>query len=209
MKKQLLFIGFLICSVASANELIPDFEENSVPVLNEELRRIQSTLEFRGDGYLFLPIQSAKLPTSNPARIDAAENNWRLLFDATTDQSCLWQGVVPNDYNSDPSLTIFYTMNSATSGSVRFEAKVMALTPGDLADINTDSYDSTNSIGDTVPGTAGYLASFTLPLTSSDQIQRGDLFKVKINRDANGTTGTDDASGDCEIVGVILNWKKR
>jgi hypothetical protein len=158
--------------------------------------------------YQQLWVQSAKLPTTNAARIDAGENNWRLLFDPTTSQSALWQMVLPQDYasTSSPQLRVLYTMNSATAGNVIFRASVMAVTAGDAADINTDSYDTTNtSATTTVPGTAGFLDSIVISLSNMDSAAAGDLLKIKLDRDA----ATDTAAGDAEVVGVVLEYTKQ
>jgi hypothetical protein len=37
-------------------------------------------------------------------------------------------------------------------------------------------------------------------------VAAGDLVVVWLNRDADGTTGTDDATGDCEVVSVGLQY---
>lgn len=155
-------------------------------------------------GTVILPVQSAKLPGTNPAAIDAGENNWRLLFDAATDESCLWQFRMPTNYSSAPVLKIQYSMNSATSGAVYFQASVMAVSDGDAADINTDSYDTANSGNATVPGTAGYLDEISITLTNADSVAANDLCKIKLNRDADNASDT--AAGDAEVVAVSFEY---
>lgn len=154
-------------------------------------------------GYRDLPVQQAKLPATAPAQIDAGENNWRLLFDDTTVETCLWQFVLPQDYGTAPVLRILYSMTSATTGSVAFDCAVMATTPGDSADINTDSYATVNATTDAVPGTAGHLGDFTITLTNADSAAAGDLVKLKISRPADAVTG------DMEVVGVMLEYTKQ
>lgn len=95
-------------------------------------------------------------------------------------------------------------MASATTGAVYFEASVMAVTDGDAADINTESYDTANSGNATVPGTAGYLDEISITLTNADSVAAGDYVKIKINRDANNASDT--AAGDAEVVATSLEY---
>ena len=154
--------------------------------------------------YTQMPINGVKLPSTNPARVDNSETNARLLFDATTSQSGFWEMTVPQDYGSSPVVRILYSMASATSGSFFTDVSAMAVTPGDAADINTESYDTVNSCDDaTVPGTAGYEDTIACTMTNVDSAAAGDLLKIKIARDV-----TDTATGDAEIVGVIFEYTK-
>lgn len=159
------------------------------------------------EAYLALNPASAKLPSSNPARIDNGETNARLLFDASTDQSATWQFVMPQDYGSALKIRLVYSLASATSGNVIWNVSVMAVTPGDSADINTESYDTTNASTEAVPGTAGYLDTASITLSNADSAAAGDFVKIKIARDADN--GSDTASGDVELVGILLEWIKQ
>lgn len=157
--------------------------------------------------YLHLPITGAKLPTTNPCVIDNSETNARLLCDATTAENAFWQFVMPPDYGTALTVRVLYSMTSGTSGGVSINASVMAVTPGDAADINTESYDTTNNCDDaTVPGTAGHLDQIVCTLTNADSAAAGDLVKVKIERAV--ADSADTATGDMEIVGIILEWTK-
>ena len=107
-----------------------------------------------------------------------------------------------------PSVRVLYSMVSATAGGVSIDASVMAVTPGDSADINTDSYDTVNNCDDaTVPGTAGYLDVITCTLTNNDSMAAGDLIKIDIQREV--ADAADTATGDLEIVGVVFEYTKQ
>lgn len=170
-----------------------------------------------GSTALNLPIYSAKLtgaftvftpPTadacSQGAQIDAGDGNWRLLFDATTDECATWQFVVPDNYSSTPALKIKYSMTSATANEVEFEGAIMCVTPGDSADIGTASFSNVAVCSDTVPGTAGYLDTCTITLTD-DSCAAGDIAFVVVSKDADDAT-SDDATGDTEIVGIEFDY---
>jgi hypothetical protein len=128
-------------------------------------------------------------------------------FDASADESLMWAFYMPGDYASAPVLDVLYKMASATSGSVRFEGRIAAITDGDATDADAKAFATTNSAGDTVPGTtAGKIGGFSITLTNADSLAAGDFVIVQLRRDADGTTGTDDATGDCEVVGVRLSY---
>ena len=164
-----------------------------------------------------LPVYSAKLtgayvvftpPTADActqgAQIDAGDGNWRLLFDPTTDECATWQFVMPSNYASTPLLKVTYSMVSATTAEVEFEAAIMCVTPGDSADINTASFSNVATTVDTVPGTAGYTDTVTLTL-NDDSCAAGDTVFVVLSTDGNDATN-DDATGDREVVAVYLDY---
>lgn len=155
-------------------------------------------------GTIILTVESIKLPATNPVAIDAAETNWRLLFDATTDEAGWWQFRMPQNYASAPVLKVQYSMASAITGAVYFQVQVMAVSDNDAADINTESYDTANSGNATVPATAGYLDEISVTLTNADTLAAGDYTKIRLNRDADNASDT--ATGDAEVVAVSLEY---
>lgn len=174
-------------------------------------------------GYIILPIGNATLPDASannagPAIQRAKSSDTasstntppyflQAAFDASADESMSWSFFMPGDYASGPILDVLYKMASATSGSVRFEGRVAAITDGDTTDGDAKAYATTNSAGDTVPATtAGKVGGFSITLTNADSLAAGDFVIVQLRRDADGTTGTDDATGDCEVVGVRLSY---
>lgn len=147
--------------------------------------------------------EAAHFPSSNFAPLTVVNGRPALAFDAATDETAYWTFVAPQGLSGALSLVVSYIMASATTGAVRFEGKVEAVTAADATDLDAGtSFDSTNSAGGTVPGTAGYLQQITITLTNADSIAAGDLVRVSLNRDADGTTGTDDATGDCYVLAV-------
>lgn len=169
---------------------------------------------------LLLPIAAAVLPdgsTSNAApAIQRVKSSaaapapffYQLAFDASTDEMCMWSFRMPSNYSSTPVLIVQYKMTSATTGAVRFECYLAAITPNvDTTDADAKAFASSNSTGQTVPATtAGKVNELTITLTNADSLAAGDWVIVYLRRDADGTTGTDDATGDCEVIGVTLQY---
>jgi hypothetical protein len=128
-----------------------------------------------------------------------------LWFDGATDEECCWTFVAPQGLTGTLTLILLLVAASATSGTVRFQADVEAITPGDSVDTDaTTSFDTTNSGGASVAGTAGYLFSLSITVTNADSIAAGDLVRLRVRRDADGTTGTDDVTTDVGLLAAEL-----
>jgi hypothetical protein len=129
-----------------------------------------------------------------------------LGFDDSTDQEISWSDVAAQGLAGPYTLVVFFFMASATSGAVRWQAQLEAITPNvDTLDLDaTTSFATANSNGATVPGTAGYLAAVSITMTNDDSIAPGDYYRVLLRRDADGTSGTDDATGLAYVTQVEL-----
>lgn len=156
---------------------------------------------------LLLMPTSNEPPASNPATPDLRNNRPVLDFDAATDESAVFTRVLPAGYGGGGlTLETYWACTSATSGDFRVEAAIERTDASSL-DIDADSFASANNAGGACPGTSGQVVKVTIAFTSGaqmDSLAAGEVFRVKVSRDANGDTGTDDAAGDVEYVGGIL-----
>lgn len=148
---------------------------------------------------------SAEFPTSGFASPSVINERPVLAFDATTDENIYWTDIAPAGLSGAITVVVSYIMASATTGAVRFQAAIEAITDGDATDLDaTTSFDTDNSNGATVPGTAGHIDQLSITMTNADSLAAGDYYRVRLRRDADGTSGTDDAAGDCYVVAVEL-----
>jgi len=181
--------------------------------------RYQIGVDGKVDEHHFTP-QSAKItgafvvrtPTSGDASTqgaqpDAGDGNYRLLFDATTDEAAVWQFKLPEDWNTHKSIDIDYTANSATSGTVEYEVDIMCSSDGDAADVGTASFPGVAVGSATVPGTAGYPDIISITPTD-DSCVAGDMMWVFLSTDANDGTN-DTATGDREVIGVTYKYYRK
>lgn len=151
---------------------------------------------------VFLPF-GAEFPSSNFPQLIPINSRPALAFDASTDETCYWTSIAPVGLTGTLHAIIHYIAASATTGAFRFQAAIEAITPADTIDLDSaTSFDTANSNGGTVPGTVGYEQSIDITLTTADSIAAGDYFRLSVNRDADGTSGTDDATGDCYVLAV-------
>jgi hypothetical protein len=155
---------------------------------------------------LFSPLANEP-PASNPATPDLRNSHPVLDFDGATDEEAVFTGVLSNDYGGG-GLTIdtFWAFTSATSGSLRVQTAIERIDASSL-DIDADSFASFNSAGGTAPGTSGHVIKVAVTHASGaemDSLAAGELFRLKIRRDADGTSGTDDIATDAELVCVTV-----
>lgn len=155
--------------------------------------------------FVGLPL-SAEFPASNFPQLTLVNRRPALAFDASTDESCYWTFKAPQGFTGTPTLILDVIMASATSGAVGFQAQLEAITDGDSTDLDaTTSFDSVNnSSSTTVPGTAGYLKQISITMTNADSIAAGDLCRLSVNRDADGSAITDSATGDAYLLSAEL-----
>lgn len=129
---------------------------------------------------------------------------FQLNFDAGQTEQVVWQFVIPSNFTSDPELRVQYKMASATTGDVRLDARLAAVSPGDATDLDAKAFGAANLLTDTVPGTAGHMKEAVIPLANADSLTVGDLALVYLAR--LGADGADTATGDMEVVSVVLSY---
>lgn len=129
-----------------------------------------------------------------------------LAFDAATDETCYWTRIVPQGWTGTITAVITIAMASATTNAVGIQVAVEAVTDGDATDLDaTTSFDTVNnSSSTTVPGTAGYPKQITITLTNADSAAAADYIRIRLNRDADGSAITDNASGDMYFFGMEI-----
>lgn len=155
----------------------------------------------------FLTPLSAHFPSTNfPALKKDSQDHFILAFDGVVNKTAYWELGIPQGWTAPAVLVISARVATATTGTFRFIAAVEAVSSGDSLDTDsTSSFDSNNSGGVSAPGVAGYMTQITITLTANDSASAGDFVRIKITRDASGSTGTDDISGsDVEILMVEL-----
>jgi hypothetical protein len=147
-------------------------------------------------------------PASAYATPDTRNSHAVLDFDGATDEEAVFAGVLPTVY-AGGGLTVetYWAFTTATSGSLRVQADIERIDASSL-DTDADSFTgSFQSAGGTAPGTSGQIIKVTITFTSGaqmDSLAAGEAFRLKIRRDADGTSGTDDITTDAELFRVVL-----
>ena len=152
---------------------------------------------------IFTPLHNEPV-ASNFATLDLRNLHPVLDFDPTTNESAVFSGIMPRSYGGGGiTVYIHYAMTSATSGTVDWDAAWERIGDQQL-DIDGDSFAAVNSVDNTtVPGTSGLVDIVTITFTDGadmDSVAVGELFRLKITRDATN----DDATGDAELLAIEI-----
>lgn len=131
-----------------------------------------------------------------------------LAYDATTDEAAFWKVLAVSYGSGNLTLTLYWYADTATSASVVWEAQIAAITPDtDTQDVETDGLATLNFVQDTHLGTTGQrVHQCAITISNLDSLAASDLVFVRIARDANGTSATDDMAGDAILLGAQLSY---
>ena len=147
----------------------------------------------------------ASFPASGFATLDTRNTHPVADFDDSAFNRLYFHGVMPDNYTTDGDLivSIYYSMTSATSGNVNWQAELENMLG---LDVDSDSFATAESVVDTVPVTSGEVKKVELTLDSAgshlDSLVAGDLFRLDVTR--GGSNGSDTATGDAELHMVQL-----
>jgi len=140
-------------------------------------------------------------PSTNSPDRGVAQNRTYLAFLTTADpnENCFTPAFrMPTAYTGTGTLklAIGYHMSSATSGDLKWDVAVEAVTDADAVDLDSaSSFDTENTVTVTVPATQGYLDVATVTLSNKDSVAAGDMVRLQIICDSvdAATTTTGDA----------------
>lgn len=196
-------------SAGSLSFTLPPTDGDNTNVLQTDGNGILTWVAAGGGGtgfgrpLVFTP-QSNEPPSANFATLDLRNLHPVLDFDATTNESAVFRGVLPTGY-AGGGLTVYihYAMTSAEVNTVDWDVAFERIGDQQL-DIDGDSFAAVQSVDNTtVPGTTGLVDVVSIAFTDGaqmDSIAAGESFRVKVTRDA----ASDDAAGDAELLFVVI-----
>ena len=147
-------------------------------------------------------------PSSNSPDRGVAQNRTYLAFnaEAATNENCYTPAFrMPTAYTGSGTLkaAIGYFMASATSGDLKWDIAVEAVTDADAVDLDSaSSFDTENTVTVTVPATQGHLDVATITLTNKDSVAAGDMVRLNIICDSVDAATT--TTGDANLLYVTL-----
>lgn len=158
-----------------------------------------------GDTLFMLEPKNNDPPAAAYATLDMRNNHPVLDFDGSTDEEAVFPILIPGAYaGGGITIYIHFMMTSATSGTIRFQAAFERCGDGGT-DLDSDSFAAFQSGGEAVPGTSGQVGVVSIAFADGaeiDSITTRDAGRLKIRRDADGTTGTDDVITDLELFRI-------
>ena len=156
-----------------------------------------------GNSLVIFTPQNNEPPAAAFATLDTRNAHLVLDFDGATDEEAVFKAIMPTNYaGGGLTVKVHVAFTSATSGTANIECHLERITG---LDIDADSFAAMQDIGVTANGTSGIEVVGSITFTDGaamDSIVVGDLFRLKIRRDADGTNGTDDITTDMELLGI-------
>ena len=164
-----------------------------------------------GDTLAILYPQHNNPPAAAYATRDTRNGHPVLNFDGTTDEEAIFSSILPRRYaGGGLTVNLWVGCASATTGTMRWQADIerAGIADGSGQDIDSDGFTGTfESNGVSAPAAAGQFAVCAITITSGaqmDSLAVGEPFRLKIRRDADGTSGTDNIASDCQLLAIEI-----
>jgi hypothetical protein len=138
-------------------------------------------------------------PASAFATLDTRNSILVLEFDAATEESAAFLGVIPENAVLSSGLTvrIWWMGDTATSGNVRWGVQLERAG----TDLDANSYDTNAQVTSAANATSGIESVASITITTIDSLAAGDRFRLRVYRVAADATN-DTMTGDAQLVAV-------
>jgi hypothetical protein len=147
---------------------------------------------------VFTP-QDNQPPSTAFATLDTRGTGIAVLdFDDATKESAIFPAIIPEGASLGSGLVVrvIWMATSATSNACRWE---VSLERGNT-DLDSDSFDTVATSATTTNGTSGIVSVTEITLTTIDSVAAGELYRLRVARDA--ANAADTMTGDAELVAV-------
>jgi len=155
---------------------------------------------------VFTPLHNEP-PSAAYMTLDVRNGHPVLDADGATDEEAVFTGILPRHYAGGGLTVYLHVMfSSATSGNAYWQAAFERMDDGTL-DTDADSFAAFQGAAGNPNGTSGIMTLVTITFTSGaqmDSLAAGEMFRLKVRRDADGSVGTDDVTTDAELVGIEI-----
>jgi hypothetical protein len=138
-------------------------------------------------------------PATNFATLDTRNSILVVEFDAATEESAYFVGVVDESMTLTSGLTVrlWWMADTATSGNVRWGVQLEKTG----TDMDADSFDTNAQATSAANGTSGVESVASITITSIDSLTAGDRYRLRVYRVAADATN-DTMTGDAQLVAV-------
>jgi hypothetical protein len=156
---------------------------------------------------VFVPHGADPLPASGFPQLDVRNNHPVLDYDAAVDETAYWTGVLPGHYSGGGLVVAFavaFSSDVTTTNTARVEVAIERLDSAGQ-DLDVDGFAAAKSTSVSPQATLGALTYGSVTFANGaemDNLAANEWFRLMFRRDADGTTGTDNSTGDMELVGI-------
>ncbi len=159
-----------------------------------------------GDTLLTFHPYNNEPPVANHATLDLRNVHPVLDFDKDTDESAVFSAIMPRNYVGTTGVTVYihWSADGVTVNEVIWDVSFERIGDGQQ-DVDSDGFAAVQSVTDTAPGTDGFVTIANVAFTNGaqmDSVAVGELFRLKITRDADN--GSDNLDADAELHAVEL-----
>lgn len=138
-------------------------------------------------------------PATNFATLDTRNSILVLEFDAATEESAYFTGIIDEGRLLTNGITvrIYWMADTATSGNVRWGVQFEKTG----TDLDADSFDTNAQVTSSANGTSGIESVASIAITTIDSLSAGDRYRLRVYRVAADATN-DTMTGDAQLVAV-------
>ena len=144
-------------------------------------------------------------PVSNYGTVDTRNVHRVADFDAATDETLLYEGVLPRNYaGGGVTLRMGWMASSATSGNCVWNAS-FERHQDETDDLDSDTFASAQAATGAAPATSGMVQYTDITFTNGaqmDSLAVGESYRLRITR--NAASGSDTMTGDAELLRLEL-----
>jgi hypothetical protein len=161
-------------------------------------------------GTVILPLLAAVADATNPPGLSFSTGRPYWAFADAADEVLYFTLRVPADYASAPVLKFQWSGSASTTATetVTWACQVMNMTPDVDGAMDSDAYDTANTVDDDILGTtAKRLQEASMALTndgSNGVLAAEDYIALKVFRDGDG--GNDDLTEDAWLWALSLEY---
>lgn len=129
-----------------------------------------------------------------------------LRYDASADEAAFWKIDSFNYGSGNITCDLLWYAENATTGVVRWEAAIAAITPNtDTQDVTTDALATVQTFDDTHLGTTGKrVHSAQITISNLDSVAADDIVFVRIRRI--GSNAADTMANDAWLIQARLTY---
>jgi hypothetical protein len=158
-----------------------------------------------GDRMAFFGPLNNEPPIASAAQIEKRNAHPALAFDGSADEEAVFTDKLLSSYSGGGlSVITTWALKTATSGSLRVQVAIERMDLSSLS-LDADSFAAFQSAGGAAPGTSGLFIEIPVAFTAGAQMDgllASEMYRLKIRRDADGTSGTDDITTDAQLLGI-------